>query len=359
VWCGWWQREGNDCSEWKYWPSSPLLCLRSQHADFISCLSGIARRKYNSQTADSVHVTEHRLSVAGFSPRRRLALNIIRADNSSVHWISNGSVAFLFQLLCPRASNRRARARTWIVGKLLPDYTAQHLRRQTSSYSLLALRIFFDIKSQLCHHFLRALHRCVAPQDELRQAVVSTLTAAWRPMSLTGIYSRCGKERGWFPARYRPCVHSLQFMARNVDTWCFPSVCMTELPHDYTGPWTSSVGNVTGCGLDDWGSIICSAGTLLRPAVGPTQPHSRGHKVLFTRGKVAGAWSSLHSDAEVCKAWNFTSTPPYVFMAWYWGSGTAQPYRHSSIRCSISRETEDKALRCNAEDMIVALCSVD
>jgi hypothetical protein len=40
---------------------------RSVHADFLQYLSGVTKREYNSQRADSVHVTEHRLFVAGFS----------------------------------------------------------------------------------------------------------------------------------------------------------------------------------------------------------------------------------------------------------------------------------------------------
>jgi hypothetical protein len=43
---------------------------RSLHADFLQYLSDITKRKYNSRRADSVHVTEHRLFIAGFSPQR-------------------------------------------------------------------------------------------------------------------------------------------------------------------------------------------------------------------------------------------------------------------------------------------------
>jgi hypothetical protein len=73
LWCGWWQREreGNiHCSECKHWPSLPLLRLWSLHADFLQYLSGITKWEYNSWRADSVHITEHRLFVACFSPQR-------------------------------------------------------------------------------------------------------------------------------------------------------------------------------------------------------------------------------------------------------------------------------------------------
>jgi hypothetical protein len=80
---------------------------------FLSYLSGITKREYNSQRADPVDVIEHRLLVAGFSPRRRLVLNIFRTDNNCVYRISSGlligSVAFLFQLLSPRTSSSRAK----------------------------------------------------------------------------------------------------------------------------------------------------------------------------------------------------------------------------------------------------------
>jgi hypothetical protein len=95
-------------SEWKYWPSSPLLCLQSLHADFLKYLSGITKQECNSPRADPVHITKHRLSVAGFSPQR----HIFRVDISCVHRIGSGlligSVAFSFHLLSPRSSSRRA-----------------------------------------------------------------------------------------------------------------------------------------------------------------------------------------------------------------------------------------------------------
>jgi hypothetical protein len=55
---------------------------------------------YKSRRADSVHVTQHRLSVAGFSLRRQLVSNIFRAHNSCLHQIRNGpligSLAFSY-----------------------------------------------------------------------------------------------------------------------------------------------------------------------------------------------------------------------------------------------------------------------
>jgi hypothetical protein len=81
-------------SEWKYWPSSPFLCLQSLHADFFQYSSGITKQECNSPRADPVHITEHRLSVAGFSPQR----HIFRVDINCVHRISSvlliDSVAF-------------------------------------------------------------------------------------------------------------------------------------------------------------------------------------------------------------------------------------------------------------------------
>jgi hypothetical protein len=86
-------------SEWKYWPSSPLLFLRSLYADFLQYLSGITKREYNSLGADSAHVIGHRLLVTGFSPRRWRVSKIVRPDNICVHRISSGlligSVTFL------------------------------------------------------------------------------------------------------------------------------------------------------------------------------------------------------------------------------------------------------------------------
>jgi hypothetical protein len=53
--------------------------------------------------ADSVHVIEHRLLVASFSPQRRLVTDLFKVDNSYIHQVSIGlligSVALLKQLL--------------------------------------------------------------------------------------------------------------------------------------------------------------------------------------------------------------------------------------------------------------------
>jgi hypothetical protein len=93
-------------SEWKYWPSLPLHCLKNLHADFLLYFSGITKQEYNLLRSDPVHVIEHRLLVAGFSPWRWLVLNIFRADNSCIHQISHGlligSVTLLILApLCP------------------------------------------------------------------------------------------------------------------------------------------------------------------------------------------------------------------------------------------------------------------
>jgi hypothetical protein len=57
-----------------------------------------------------------------------------------------------------------------------------------------------------------------------------------------------------------------------------------------------------------------------KPAVRPTQPSLQGVLEALTLGiKQLGCESdhSLPSGAEVKNSWHCTSTPPYVFMAWW------------------------------------------
>jgi hypothetical protein len=59
--------------------------------------------------------------------------------------------------------------------------------------------------------------------------------------------------------------------------------------------------------------------TTFRPALGPTHPPIQGIPgALFPAVKRPGreADHSPPSSAEVKNVWRYTSTPPYVFMAW-------------------------------------------
>jgi len=60
--------------------------------------------------------------------------------------------------------------------------------------------------------------------------------------------------------------------------------------------------------------------TMSRPALGPTQPPIqwvRGALFLGVKRPGREADHSPPSSAEVKNAWSYTSTPQYVFMAWY------------------------------------------
>jgi hypothetical protein len=52
---------------------------------------------------------------------------------------------------------------------------------------------------------------------------------------------------------------------------------------------------------------------------GPSNLLINGYRSSFLRGKAAGAWSwpLTFSQCQAWNAWSCTSTPPYVFMAWY------------------------------------------
>jgi hypothetical protein len=78
--------------------TSPLLCLQSLHAAVCQVLPN-----GNSRTANSVHVIVHRLCHPASYYIGGLVSNIIKADNSCIHHISNrlliGCHFSLFQLL--------------------------------------------------------------------------------------------------------------------------------------------------------------------------------------------------------------------------------------------------------------------
>jgi hypothetical protein len=123
MWCGWWHKEGNVSTIHNESIEQVRPCYVCDIYMLISCsnLSVITRSKYNSERADSVLVTEHRLLVAGISSWRRLMSNIFRTDNSCAHQISNdlviGTVAFLIAAppLSPYLAPQGFRAQTHTV----------------------------------------------------------------------------------------------------------------------------------------------------------------------------------------------------------------------------------------------------
>jgi hypothetical protein len=59
--------------------------------------------------------------------------------------------------------------------------------------------------------------------------------------------------------------------------------------------------------------------TASRPALGPTEPPIQGVPGVISpvvKGSEREADPTLSSSAEVKNAWSYTSTLPYVFMAW-------------------------------------------
>jgi hypothetical protein len=120
----------------------------------------------------------------------------------------------------------------------------------------------------------------------------------------------------------------LQPVAGHNTDWANPAKCFWYrgaifLP--LTQPkWSRDSSERLGYGLDDWYSIPGKGGFFLfatasRPALGPTQPpiqwvpgtHSPGVKRL-----VRETDHSRPYGAEVKNAWGYTSTSPYVSMAW-------------------------------------------
>jgi hypothetical protein len=80
-----------------------------------------------------------------------------------------------------------------------------------------------------------------------------------------------------------------------------------------------------GYGLDDWGSIpgrsrdLFLFASVSRADVGPTQPPVKSVSEAISRGLKQPGHEADYSPppgAEV-NVWSYTSTPLYVFMAWY------------------------------------------
>jgi hypothetical protein len=103
-----------------------------------------------------------------------------------------------------------------------------------------------------------------------------------------------------------------------------PEAERTTIVHPYhigTGSWDSTISIATGYGLQVWGGRVKNFlfSTSYGLAVEPTQPPvqwvqrnlSSGVKRL---GREAGY--SPPANAKVKKMWIYTSTTPYVFMAW-------------------------------------------
>jgi hypothetical protein len=73
-------------------------------------------------------------------------------------------------------------------------------------------------------------------------------------------------------------------------------------------------------GINGWSSIpgrsrdIYLYATASRPALGPTQPPIEGVPGPLSQGI---KWPGRESSAEMKNAWNYTSNPPYVVMAWW------------------------------------------
>jgi hypothetical protein len=68
------------------------------------------------------------------------------------------------------------------------------------------------------------------------------------------------------------------------------------------------------------GLEICLFNTASRTAMGPTQPPTQwvaGALSLGVKWPGREADHSPPSSAEIKNAWSYTSTPQYVFMAWY------------------------------------------
>jgi len=89
-------------------------------------------------------------------------------------------------------------------------------------------------------------------------------------------------------------------------------------------------------GLDDQGSIpgggnngiLFLSATASRPSLGPTQPPIQclpGDLSLGVRRPGCEADHSTQCNAEVKNGWSYTSTPQYVFTAWYLNTVTILP----------------------------------
>jgi hypothetical protein len=72
---------------------------------------------------------------------------------------------------------------------------------------------------------------------------------------------------------------------------------------------------------------------------------------LSSGGKAVGAWADNSSppSAEVKDVWGYTSTLPYVFMAWY-----LIKHRAFIFTCSIKKELNERLLK--ADGVCVSRC---
>jgi hypothetical protein len=111
----------------------------------------------------------------------------------------------------------------------------------------------------------------------------------------------------------------------NKNSACFQ--CSSKYCSMYISIQGSVVGIATGYKLDDWGvgvqvlvvSKIFSFSTSSRLPLGPTQPLIQWLLRLFPRGVKWLGREADHSpiaSAEVKKMWIYTSTAPYIFMAY-------------------------------------------
>jgi len=69
--------------------------------------------------------------------------------------------------------------------------------------------------------------------------------------------------------------------------------------------------------------------TASRPVLGPIQPPIQWSlRAISPEVRQPGreADNSPPFCAEVKNEWSYTSTPPSVFMVWYWSTGTTLPY---------------------------------
>jgi len=104
---------------------------------------------------------------------------------------------------------------------------------------------------------------------------------------------------------------------------CFFKICfIIVLP---STPWAGITQSVVGYGLDDWCSIPSGAEKC--------SPH---HRVQTGSGSYPASYTirtgdsfpggeadrSPPSKADFKNAWSYTSTHPYVFIAWYLSTGT-------------------------------------